>query len=405
LKVLIKNFMFSGGAPRSLLEYGKVFVALGYDVLSLGEYVGDDAQELYNKAGIRTINIKSLKIINFLNNIVSIFKLIKIVKEEKPDLIISITGYDAVICSSLGACLGIPVIIVVAGGAYNGKRRMTSMWKNNHVIVFSHENISDLVSVGYDEDKIMLISNRIKANIDMLWQKHYQELINLNITLKLLITSRLTKTKMSSVVNVLDIFENLLESEKNIQLDIIGDGDAYELIKHKAEQINNKFKKNFIHVLGHKNNINSYFEDAHIFFGKGRSVIEPIMKNRIGIVIGDNKSMSICNEQTFDNLFRYNFSGRDIRTEFSQADLKELILNLRLGTFPLSSIIDTSSLVSKYYDISKVEDILIKLCNKVIKNEQRPYLKISLYFNVYISYLLIYVNIILRYIAKRSFRT
>ncbi|MBC3888871.1 hypothetical protein GH810_11155 [Acetobacterium paludosum] len=377
MKVLIKLQRFAGGAPRSLLQYARALSDKGINIIAAGEAVPSDAiAENYKKNEIAIYYLNRFNNRKVLHNILLLFQLYKLIMKEKPDSIITTDGLDATFCSMLGKYFNMGVIIIRAGGPDPFSDTLLSTWNDNQLVVFSEENREYYIKHHYNPNKIRLISNRIEVSRDKNYENFYRLLENNEQTLSLLVISRLDKSKMNSILTMYKIIENLANEINNIQLIVAGSGDCSEFLSNEANKINQKFNGELIKLVGHVDNIQELILKSHLVFGKGRSVIEPIMMNRIGIVVGEDNEFSLCTGKSFENLYSYNFSGRNIIHRSGVDEIQQIIMDLRDGNYDYNNLINVADLVCLNYESIYLTDKLLPLieqksiekrCYKLIK--------------------------------------
>lgn len=384
MKVLIKLQRFAGGAPRSLLQYARALTDNGMSVFAAGEAVPSDAiVESYKKSGIEIYYIKRFNNRRVFLNTSLLVQLYKLIINERPDSIITTDGLDASFCSMLGKYFNICVTIVKAGGTDPYSDILLSTWNDNQLVVFSEENREYYVKHHYNPNRIKLISNRIEVSRDKNYENFYRRLENKEQMLSLLMISRLDRSKMNSVLTVYKIIENLATDISKIQLIVAGSGDCTEYLTVEANKINQKFNCDLIKLVGHIDNIPELILSSHLVFGKGRSVIEPIMMNRMGIVVSEDNNFSLCTMKSFENLYNYNFSGRKISHSTGVDEIHQLILALRDGTYNYNNHIGVADLVCMNYESIYLIDKLVPLIKqKSINKNSYKLIKLRIIFKI-----------------------
>jgi len=126
------------------------------------------------------------------------------------------------------------------------------------------------------------------------------------------LVSRLVKEKFNSIVLAIETITYMKSRGIPVVLKIAGAGDCLDELEKVANQTNRMFNEAIINFLGHVPDVEELLFDAHLVFGKGRGVLEGIMTNRIGIVVGEDSRMALCKATTIENLYTYNYSGRNI---------------------------------------------------------------------------------------------
>ena len=371
-QVLFRGMNFSGGSPKSAYQYLNILKKYGSHITVFSEPCEDAVGELYNN---------SFDKVYFENNpfrLCNEYKLFELycqiikdysyIKKTKPGFVIILGHVNAFFFAPICSRLNIKNLTLIAGGDISKSSFFMSHTPTDHVICFSEENKDVLVDY-LDNDRITVISNRIQLKhiFDDL-NTHYN--FDENDTLNILLTSRVSSDKYNSI---LAFIENINEVSDiigtSISLTIAGDGDKFGDLKKTVANIQNPALN--IILKGHVDDLLPEFEKAHIVVGKGRSVIEPIMMNRIGCVIGDDGKVEFCSKENFDRLYHYNFSGRNLECDNPVECIEELLTKFRLSDYDLNSITETSELVRMYYSSEFLEDKFIDVLNRLVPSDKK----------------------------------
>lgn len=355
MKILINVGCFHGGAPLSILEYAKIAKKYGHEVIAVGEY--SKSQDEYSKSNIITYDIPYFTISRVVTNLKGIHCLIKIIKNENPD-IIHATSFGIIPSKFISLLYDIPIMYNIAGG-----KDIMNIFNNEKLIVYSEENKENYRKIDYPENQIEVISNRIVVSKDR--GNSYDIYVENKNCINLLMISRLSNELISSIDFILNLTDQIHSKYQNISLKIIGTGPLLEETKKKANTINNKNRRKVIDVLGYKSDVQDYINSSHIVFGKGRSVIEAILNYRIGVVVSEDDTISICTTKTFDNLYKYNFSGRSFNKASTVNDLINIISKIFVNEVDLTEIEKTRKLVDEKYNIKHVEEKIIGIYESI----------------------------------------
>jgi len=103
---------------------------------------------------------------------------------------------------------------------------------------------------------------------------------------------------------------------------------------------------------------------AHMVFGKGRSVLEPIMMNRLGVVVGEQDNMCLCLKDNFQNLYTFNFSGREIARQTTIEELSGIIGQLAANQYDFAPAQTAAEQVRLHYDVAHLPEQLLKAFNR-----------------------------------------
>lgn len=359
MKILLKIAGFGGGAPLSVLQYVRILKNHDLLVAVHGSKNKGSIAQKYTDCGIP---------VNYSSDLGKLFakhKFIKLIKStleiyddvilEKIDTIISVSNINIYLCSYICKCLEIDHLIIIAGGDMANNLDAVKYWSSKKAICFSQENKDAILSGGYPEDKIKVISNRISCEEDSDWKTHYSEMRKADPVV-LLMTSRLDPGKTKSVIATMELTKWLSSNNQNVVLRIAGGGNQFDEINALAQKVNQEVNKELINMLGHVDDMKEEFQRAHFVFGKGRSVLEPIMMNRIGFVVGEDGNFSLCNENSVDNLYHYNFAGRNISCCTSKEEILGLINKVQDKTIDVEAFYKTFENVRDKYHINYLED-------------------------------------------------
>ena len=340
MNCIVRLYGLGGGAPRSLLQHLLIYSANGYNKITCMACKTDEY--MYSEYQNNQLTIINRKSPSQLWNEHRYFAFlreysweIQHIKKIRPDLVIALDEINGALYSYICKQLGIPLIIYIPGGDLTLNKHLIELWNNCEVVCFSKEN-EDIIDRFFDQKHTHTISNRIEIKevfLDL--SAHYQVR---NQIIHILLVSRITDEKIQSIYQFIHLLSKCASKDNPIQLRIAGKGEKEQELQLFCNTIDNEYLS--IQTLGQVNDLTEEFRWAHIVAGKGRSVIEPIMMNRIGCVIADNGDIQFCNQESFDNLYHYNFSGRQMVSMDSQSLMSKKIQKLTKG------IIDTDCIIS-----------------------------------------------------------
>ncbi len=363
--VLFRGMKLSGGAPRSAYEYLNVFKIEGHNITAVVCDSDRNLKELYERTFDRVILEKYAYEYFEKRNFIAMYHSIKNeyqrLKNEKPDLVIVLGYFNMHFYGYLCRSCSIPSIMMIAGGDLSKSDAFLEKCLCDHVICFSEEN-KDVLKQFFDIKNISVISNRI--HIKKLFgdiNTHY--ILKPNDTLNILLTSRVSDDKYDSIIGFIKTIDSIAGEKRKISLSIAGAGNCFAKLQDDLQSIKNSYLN--IEIKGHIDDLLPEFEKTHIVVGKGRSVLEPMMMNRIGCVIGDDGRLEVCTTENFDNLYHYNFSGRHLEKDDPQAELSGLIDSLIDGTFDFSDFEKTVELIRKNYSAEYLPDKLHKVLDSI----------------------------------------
>ncbi|CAM4280347.1 glycosyltransferase [Paenibacillus tarimensis] len=352
MKILLKNRRFAGGAALSLLEYGLLFKASNHEVFAVGLY--NNLQSRYSEQDIDTYDLPFFEKDRPLGNLRTARRYYKLVKQHRPDVIVSISVCNAIFHRAIEKWFGIPVIYIVPGGIV--PHMFTKYMKNERLIVFSEENKEALIQDGYREADVSLITNRLTFEPKSGHEDEIYTAFTPGEPVELLVISRLDEEKINSVLYIMRCVEAMLERVPGIRLTIVGDGECMDQVQAQAARMNSG--REAVHVAGFRNNVKDYIRRAHIVFGKGRSVIEPIYYHRISFVVSESDEMWLCTADTIPSLQQTNFTGRGVGNPDSPDVLENLIRSIQTRTLQTEFLHANSAYMEQTYDIRKAGPII-----------------------------------------------
>lgn len=275
-----------------------------------------------------------------------------------------IHAFDArsyILASMLGIQRGIPVTCTLCGGItpyYN----IPACGK---LIVFSKEQKEKLINVyGWKEDNVEVISARLdmeqfednpEAEINALCREYEIDPAKKNI---MMITNFLGP-KVEAIKHLLKAIPPVLEQHPDVFLVIIGSrGDFIREAKEAGEKINKTIGRKAIVFTGAIMNAQKLLVASHIVLGVGRSAFEGMAHRRPTLIVGENGYAGTVNRDNIEEIWHYNFSGRNNKHKVSPEILSAELIRLleddnyyesvrHFGLDFLKSNIDIKSGISK----------------------------------------------------------
>lgn len=251
-----------------------------------------------------------------------------------------------------------------------------------YITVFSHENYKFFKdSRKFRKSMTWCIPNRvidfqvsdekIKALTSMF------HLYNTNIFLRI---CRISHYYKKSLIQAIDLINNLTDKNYNVSLLIIGnvqDADVYEeLVQRQGYRANVYFVTDDIFTL----NAKELIDISNFVIGTGRGFMEACSRGKIMLVPCTNSNYPILiDSKNFDHSFNYNFSER---TEFSVEVIRNnfnKIVNLLNNRYDyLLESSNSKSRFNKYFSIEKGANLYINVYESLT---YMKYSNIDLLFN------------------------
>ena len=369
MKCIVRLYGLGGGAPRSILQHLKIYAEHDYSQITCLACETDKyLKQEYEKNGFHVINRKGPSQLWDEHHFIQLYREYKweldYLQKENPDLIVATDEMNGAFYSHACACLGIPLIIYIPGGDITINENVIQLWKDCEVVCFSKENEDVINKYKIDKNHIHVITNRIviREYFDDVYD-HYQKTKE---SIHILLVSRICEDKMQSIYHFISLLSQCASEDIPIQLRIAGRGEWTEELDLYIENNHNQSLE--IHRIGHKNDLTEEFRWAHIVAGKGRSVMEPIIMRRIGCVISDIGNIQFCNRDTFDNLYHYNFAGRNMPPSNPVDKMRKMLSKIWEGDIVDNDITVISELARKHYSAEFLSDKVIH----VIENISSP---------------------------------
>lgn len=354
--ILFRGTVLSGGAPRSALQYMKVLKNDGHTIRAIVQGQEQVLKTTYEETVDKVVLSDDLGRMWISRKYVTICKQLSreygTLIKNKPDFVVILGHFTAYFYSRFCNSLGIPAVVIIAGGDLSDGIHLLEGCPCDHVICFSEEN-RDILLQCISDERITVIPNRIKLKTVFDNVEEHYNLSGID-SVNILFTSRLDADKYNSVTNFIETASKVAAEHRKIDLTIAGAGDYIDKLKELVASTDNPYLS--IEIKGHVDDLIPAFEKAHIVVGKGRSVIEPIMMNRIGCVMGNDGKIEACTTDNFEHLYHYNFSGRNLNCDNPEATLKDLIDSMMSGTFDTEVMKTAAEITRKYYSSEYLAD-------------------------------------------------
>ena len=135
-----------------------------------------------------------------------------------------------------------------------------------------------------------------------------------------LIVSRFSKEKMTSIQNAILIFDNYLKVNTNAKLTIIGDGKCKEDVEKMVKTFSNS-----VEMLGQRNDINNIMPKYDLIIALDRCVLEGIAMKKLCIISGYDGIKGLVIPEKVEKLSKTNFSGRGCDNQDINAVIEQII--------------------------------------------------------------------------------
>ncbi len=319
-----------GGAETHGVELANGLAKQGFNVI-IASAGGVYEKELLSH-GIKHYNVPLNN--KKVNNVFHSYKiLMEIIKQEKIDIIHAHARIPAFICNSIHKKTGVP-FMTTAHGVFSTKwgLKYITKWGNKTIAV--SDDIKDYLISNYKINK-----NSIKVSINGIDTERfsndidYSDIINkFSITPdlpKILHVSRLDSDRSDVAHMIIDIAPELLKRGVANQTIIVGDGNDFNRLNEKAEQINKKLGQRAIIMTGARTDINKFTAMCDLFVGVSRAALEAMAASKPVILASVDGYMGVFEEQNLQTAIQNNFTcrGEEKTSESRLTDDIQKILN------------------------------------------------------------------------------
>ena len=315
MKILLAAMkMDIGGAETHILELAKGLVAEGHEVQVVSEG-GIFAEELEQCGILHTyapLSSKSPK------NIITSYKTLKdLIQREKFDIVHSHARIPNLLIHMLKKKLRFGFVstlhfaftkntFVKKFTVWGDKCLVVSDDLKRHLIRNSHMQAKDITItvnginpdefVGIEPDHTLMSELGVKEG-----------------TKKIVCVCRLEKGNCDSAYMLVKQAEELNKKLRDVQIIIVGDGDAYDELSQLAEEVNRSTKNRTVIMAGKRNDVNKIVALADVFVGISRAALEAMAAGKIVVLTGSYGHHGVLNPKDFSDLRSANFTCRGLK--------------------------------------------------------------------------------------------
>jgi glycosyltransferase involved in cell wall biosynthesis len=283
--MLIKRFEI-GGAEDHVLELANSLCARGIEIHLLCK-PGRKLSELHPEVKFHSICFKSF-LIPF-----TVFRLLKIIKREKIDLIHAHQNYPILAACIAGWLTGVPIIATIHGLLKKEVGSEFIQRQLGKVIVVSKNSFTGSQKYSILKNKAELIHNPLpKSHITShLYDKN-----------KIVYACRVDRGHYSFIQLLLtQVMPQVHDYNKNISIQVVGDGNSFVSLTKTAAKINYEFGSNTVELLGYRKNILEVISKAGLVIGVGRVAMQALS---LGIPVISANRKHMCSIISLEN-YRY----------------------------------------------------------------------------------------------------
>lgn len=210
---------------------------------------------------------------------------------------------------------------------------------NAYKIIAITPKVAEITQKEYEIplEKYQIVHNGIDFNLYKNDNPRYNEKID-----NIFIISRMNDEKLSTIFSGIDLFKEILKKNSEAKLNIIGDGDKKESVKNYLKE-NNLILNGQVMLLGAKDNVNKYLEQADLLLGVDRCVLEAIAMKVPAIITGYNGIKGLVYKDNIQKAIEENFSGDNMET----VDLDKCMQQIEELQFNKKEIVEENHIVAE----------------------------------------------------------
>lgn len=303
--MLIKRFEI-GGAEDHVLELTNSLCAQGIKIYLLCK-PGRKLTELHPRVKFHSIYFK-----NFLIPF-TVIRLIKLIRKEKIDLIHAHQNYPILAACITSWFTGVPVIATIHGLLKKEVGLAFIQRQLSKVIVVSKNSFTGAQRLSIIRDKAELIHNplpKIRFN-------SVQPDKN-----KIVYACRVDRGHYSFLQLLLtQAIPRLHEVNKDISIQIVGDGNSFNSLLKVASKVNAQLKNDIVEPLGYKKNVLEIISKAGLVIGVGRVAMQALS---LGIPVISGNRKHLCSIITIEN-YKYMRDNNFVSVDDPPPDKNQIV--------------------------------------------------------------------------------
>ncbi len=311
---------------------------------------------------------------NPLNMWQSYWKLAKIIKAEKIDIVHAHARIPGFILGILKKRMHFPFVTSVHA-LFNTAfvYKMNSNWGEASIAV--SEDLKQYLIACYHikPENIIVTINGISI------QKFARDIptddivatFNIDTTKKIIgHISRLDEDRSLVAKQLVEISQALYEARPDTQLVIVGAGNEYEMIKKRAEAMNERIGHRYIVMTGARTDINKFTAVSDVFVGVSRAALEAMSAECPCVIAGNEGYIGMFTPDKLALAQKSNFTCRE-ESQSETTRLKEDILKLLdLDPVAYQELAQYGrEVIKEYYSIDRMTQDNIALYNKALNVE------------------------------------
>ncbi|MCR5264496.1 MAG: glycosyltransferase, partial [Clostridiales bacterium] len=358
-----------GGAETHIVELSKELVRRGHSVTIVSD--GGDYLPSLESAGVEHVRLpldskrpdKALR---------AYFGVKKLIKERRFDVVHSHSRISSFICDAACEKLGVR-FVTTCHGVYdmNAAWRRLSRW-GLYSLAVSYDTKDYLVrEYGIPGDNVELTINGIDTDrFSPMPAGNVPSGINTASGHRVIYVSRIDEASSHVAFMLAEKAPELAKEYPDLEIEIVGGGDAYDRLKKAAEDANSKIGRDAVKAVGSVTDVEDYLRSGKredtVFVGVSRAALEAMACCLPAVLAGSQGYIGIFDSDTVSDALDTNLCGRgrrlpdadtvanDIRRLFSMSEERRL----SLGSFG-------RAFVRKHFTVGRMADDAETLYDRV----------------------------------------
>lgn len=174
---------------------------------------------------------------------------------------------------------------------------------------------------------------------------------------KIVCVCRMERVNCESMYALVRKAEALEKKLKNIQIILVGDGEAFSELSEKAREVNRKTKKDTVILTGARTDVNNIIMLADVFVGISRAALEAMTAGKLVVLTGSYGHTGVLYPKAFELNMKSNFTCRK-QAEITDNKVFDAITEaFSLKTAEKENITrELKALACEHYSLSKMCD-------------------------------------------------
>lgn len=200
-------------------------------------------------------------------------------------------------------------------------------------------------------------------------------------TKKIVCVCRMERANCESMYALVRKAESLEKKLKNIQIILVGDGEAFDELSQMTKEVNRKTKKNTVILTGARTDVNKIIGISDVFVGISRAALEAMTVGKIVVLTGSYGHHGILYPKNYELNMKSNFTCRG-SVDITDAKVYDSIIQaFELKPNDRDRIIeDLKTLTAQHFSLKKMCDDAIGVYKELIREIQVSDIVLSGYY-------------------------